>query len=99
MAKRIIEVSDLTIGYEDSIILKDLNFNIFESEIFIILGGSGCGKSTILKHMIGLYPPIRGKILIDGFDMASANEDEKKAFSRNFGVLYQSGALFSSLTL
>ncbi len=94
-----IEVRDLTIGYDDFVVLEKLNFNIYEKEIFIILGGSGCGKSTILKHMIGLYPPLNGDILINGSSIVCADEAEKKRISRMFGVLYQSGALFSSMTL
>ncbi len=99
MEKDVIEVENLSIGYGDFVVLENLNFTVKEKEIFIILGGSGCGKSTILKHMIGLYPPLKGKILIEGFDMATADDESRKKFSRNFGVLYQSGALFSSLTL
>ena len=97
--RKVIEVSNLTIGYDDFIILKNLNFHVYEKEVFIILGGSGCGKSTILKHMIGLYPPMSGEILINGLSMVHADDKGKKEISRQFGVLYQSGALFSSLTL
>lgn len=95
----VIEVKNLTIGYDDYVILDNLNFSIYEKEIFIILGGSGCGKSTILKHLIGLYTPIKGEIFINGSNIADADENQKKIMSRKFGVLYQSGALFSSLTL
>ena len=97
--RKVIEVSNLTVGYDDFIILENLNFHIFEKEVFIILGGSGCGKSTILKHLIGLYPPMSGEILINGSSMVNADDKAKKEISRQFGVLYQSGALFSSLTL
>ncbi|OGV50542.1 MAG: polyamine ABC transporter ATP-binding protein [Lentisphaerae bacterium GWF2_52_8] len=97
--KIVIEVSKLTIGYDDYVVLKDLNFSVKESEIFVILGGSGCGKSTVLKHMIGLNKPIEGDILINGESIAKAAEQEQERISRCFGVLYQSGALFSSLTL
>jgi phospholipid/cholesterol/gamma-HCH transport system ATP-binding protein len=65
----------------------------------VILGGSGCGKSTLLKHMIGLYKPASGKILIDGTDIVSADEQQRKEILRKFGVMYQSGALFGSMTL
>ena len=97
--RKVIEVSNLTIGYDDFIILENLNFQVYEKEVFIILGGSGCGKSTILKHMIGLYPPMSGEILINGLSMVKADDKGRKEISRQFGVLYQSGALFSSLTL
>lgn len=97
--KAVIEVQNLTIGYDDFIILKNLNFSVMEGEIFIILGGSGCGKSTILKHLIGLYRPLDGDIIINGINVVKANENDKKEIYRHFGVLYQSGALFSSMTL
>ena len=97
--KAVIEVRNLTIGYDDFIILKNLNFSVMEGEIFIILGGSGCGKSTILKHLIGLYRPLDGDIIINGINVVKANENDKKEIYRHFGVLYQSGALFSSMTL
>ncbi len=95
----VIEVKNLTIGYGDFIVLRNLNFSIRKGEIFIILGGSGCGKSTVLKHMIGLYEPFKGDILIKGKSIVKASIAEKSALCREFGVLYQSGALFSSLTL
>ncbi len=65
----------------------------------MILGGSGCGKSTLLKHMIGLYPVVKGKVLIDGADIVAADGDARDAILRKFGVMYQSGALFGSMTL
>jgi phospholipid/cholesterol/gamma-HCH transport system ATP-binding protein len=95
----IIEVENLTIGYGDFVVLENLNFSVREREIFVILGGSGCGKSTVLKHLIGLYEPLQGDIRIRGSSMVSADEDEKDRIAGTFGVLYQSGALFSSLTL
>lgn len=95
----VIEAIDLTIGYQDFVLLDNINFSIKRGEVFAILGGSGCGKSTILKHMIGLYQPLAGDILIKGKSMVHATEEEKVALTREFGVLYQSSALFSSLTL
>lgn len=97
--KNAIEVKDLTIGYGDFIVLKNLNFSVKKGEIFAILGGSGCGKSTILKHIIGLHQPKGGDILINGKSMVNATEHEREQLMREFGVLYQSSALFSSLTL
>ncbi|MCF6176069.1 MAG: ATP-binding cassette domain-containing protein [Victivallaceae bacterium] len=94
-----VEVKDLTIGYGDFIVLKDLNFSVKKGEIFAILGGSGCGKSTILKHIIGLHKPKSGEILVNGKSMVNATESEREKLMLEFGVLYQSSALFSSLTL
>lgn len=95
----IIEVSNLTVGYGDIIVLKDLNFSIFESEIFTILGGSGSGKTTLLKHLIGLDLPFEGDITINGRSIVNAEFDAKRELMRSFGVLYQSGALFGSLSV
>ena len=95
----VIEVKDLTIGYGDTTVLENLNFSIRKKEIFIILGGSGCGKSTLLKHIIGLYRPFYGDIIIKGRSIVRAAPEIKRDIMRNFGVLYQSGALFGSLTL
>lgn len=97
--KTVIEVKDLTIGYKDFVLLEKLNFSIKEGEIFIILGGSGCGKSTILKHLIGLFKPHSGNILINNKSIVNCSEDEKDKMFQDFGVLYQSAALFSSMTL
>jgi phospholipid/cholesterol/gamma-HCH transport system ATP-binding protein len=94
-----VEVIDMTVGYDDFILLKNLNFSVRKGEIFAILGGSGCGKSTILKHLTGLYSPLAGDILINGSSIVHAEKAEKNLIMRQFGVLYQSGALFSSLTL
>jgi len=95
----ILEVRNLTAGYWDFIVLEKLNFTVYEGEIFGILGSSGCGKSTVLKHIIGLNEPISGDIIITGISIVNSSEQVKEELSRKFGVLYQSGALFSSLTL
>ena len=95
----IIHVEDLTADYDGDVILRDINFEVFVGEVFVILGGSGSGKSTLLKHMIGLYKPASGKILIDGHDIVSADDRQRKEILRKFGVMYQSGALFGSMTL
>ena len=97
--EKIIEVKDLTVGYDDMTVLENLNFAVNKGEVFAILGGSGCGKSTILKHMIGLYKPMKGDILINNASIVDAEEIKKLELRKQFGVLYQSGALFSSLTL
>ena len=94
-----IEINDLTMAYGDRIIQENLNFNINRGDIFIIMGGSGCGKSTLLRHLIGLIEPARGNILYNSIDFWIAEEDERNRIMRNLGVLYQSGALWSSMTL
>lgn len=95
----LIQVRDLTAGYQDEVILNNISFDIYRGEIFIILGASGCGKSTLLKHMIGLYRPRRGKILIDGMDIVTTEGRGRLQIVRKFGVLFQSNALLSSMTL
>ena len=96
---KIIQVRDLTVGYGTDIILENISFDVLEGEIFIVLGGSGCGKSTLLKHLIGLIPPIAGQICIDGEDITKCNEETFKNILRKIGVLYQSTALFGSMTI
>lgn len=95
----VVEVRGVTIGYGKNIILEDLNFSVKKGEIFVILGGSGCGKSSTLKHLFGLYQPVKGDVLINGKSIVNATEEDRDLLTRDFGVLYQSGALFSSLTL
>jgi phospholipid/cholesterol/gamma-HCH transport system ATP-binding protein len=94
-----IEVRDLTIGYGDFVIQHDLNFTVRQRDIFFIIGGSGCGKSTLLRNMIGLVRPKKGDVLYDGQSFWNASEDERDVLTRKFGVLYQQGALWSSMTL
>ena len=99
MSEPIIRVEDFTTGYGGKILLKDIAFTVERGEVFVILGGSGSGKSTLLKHMIGLYEPMSGKILIDGDDIVTAEGDARQAILKKIGVMYQSGALFGSMTL
>lgn len=94
-----IAVQDLSIGYDSQVLMEHLNFEVRSGEIFCIMGGSGCGKSTLLKHIIGLYNPMRGDILIRGKSIVKANGAERQAIMREFGVTYQGGALFGSMTL
>lgn len=96
---KIVNVTGLTVGYGDTVVLRDISFSVDAGEIFVILGGSGCGKSTLLKHLIGLYEPFAGDILIFGESIVDADEAKKSSLMRRFGVTYQSGALFGSLTL
>src|SRR3990170_4398778 len=95
----IIRGEDFTAAYNGQVVLDRLNFEVYAGEVFAILGGSGCGKSTLLKHMIGLYKPAAGRILIDGEDIAAAQGEARLRILRKFGVMYQSGALFGSMTL
>ena len=95
----IIRVENLTAEYDGQVILADLDFYVRAGEVFVILGTSGSGKSTLLKHMIGLYNPAAGKVRIDGQDITAAEGDERLRILRKFGVMYQSGALFGSMTL
>ncbi|MDD2338026.1 MAG: ATP-binding cassette domain-containing protein [Geobacteraceae bacterium] len=95
----IIVVENLTAQYGENIIFRDVNFQVMKGEILVILGGSGCGKSTLLKHMFGLYKPAAGRVLINGIDVATDDEAALKTLRENFGVLFQSGALFGSMTL
>jgi len=96
----IIQVRNVTAGYgEDAVILHDISFDVYEGEIFVILGGSGCGKSTLLKHLIGLIRPMAGEVIIDGEDISRCDEEAFQETLKKIGVLYQSGALFGSMTL
>ena len=95
----IICVEHLTARYGERTIFDDVSFEVRAGEVFVILGGSGCGKSTMLKHMIGLYRPASGRIWIDGEDIARAQGEARRRLLRKIGVMYQSGALFGSMTL
>ena len=98
-AKIIVDVKDLSVGYGDTLVLEKINFTVKKGEIFGILGGSGVGKSTLLKHMIGLYPPMVGDVKIFSQSIINCTEAEKNELMRNFGVTYQGGALFGSMTV
>lgn len=97
--ENIINVEQVDAGYGTSPILKNVSFTVRRSEVFAILGGSGCGKSTLLKHIIGLNPPLGGQILIMGDRIFGGTAEERERAMRHFGVTYQSGALFGSMTL
>jgi phospholipid/cholesterol/gamma-HCH transport system ATP-binding protein len=97
--KPIIEVERFRAAYARRTVLEYLTFHIGRGEIFVIAGGSGCGKSTVLKHMIGLYEPAEGRILIDGQDIHASSGKARQVILRKFGVAYQSGALFGNLTV
>ncbi len=97
--RTIFEVCDLTMAYGSHVIQQDLSFEIMEGSIFVIMGGSGCGKSTLLRHLIGLQRPASGKILFNQMSFWDADQETRDGYMRSFGVLYQQGALWSSLTL
>lgn len=94
--ENIIEVEHLDAGYPGVTVLEDVNFTVAKGEVFALLGGSGCGKSTIMKHLIGLNPAIAGTIRIDGLEMNGENHER---ILRRIGVMYQSGALFGSMSV
>ena len=94
-----ITVEDLTMAYGDFIIQRDLNFTIRRGDIFIIMGGSGCGKSTLLRHMIGLKSPASGRVLFNDSSYWDSSAAEQQRIKRDFGISFQGGALWSSLTL
>ena len=94
-----ITARDLTMAYGDFVIQRDLNFSVRRGDIFIIMGGSGCGKSTLLRHLVGLKSPASGDVFFDDVNFWKSETEEQERIKRNFGVLFQSGALFSSLTI
>jgi len=94
-----ITVRDLTMAYGDFVIMHDLNFAVKRGDVFVIMGGSGCGKSTLLRHLLGLLEPARGEIWYGMDNFTRAAPEERDRMLRKFGVLYQGGALFSSMTL
>lgn len=95
MTENIIELSHVDAGYPGAEILHDVTFDVRKGEIFILLGGSGCGKSTVMKHMIGLNPVLAGSLRIAGEEW---NRKTRAGLCRKIGVMYQSGALFGSMT-
>jgi len=95
----LVSVRGLTMAYGTFVVMRDLDFDIMPRDIFVIMGGSGCGKSTLMRHLIGLREPAAGTIEYDGRDFTHAGPKERGAMIRRFGVMYQSGALWSSLTL
>lgn len=94
-----ITVKGLDMGYGSFILMRNLDFVVRKGDIFIIMGGSGCGKSTLLKILVGLKEPSRGQVIYDGVSFWDADPDKQLGIMRRFGILYQSGALWSSMTL
>ncbi len=95
----VLEVRDLDLGYDDVVVMHDLNFSVNKGDIFIVMGVSGCGKSTLFKSLIGLKNPTKGKVLYQGKSFWDEDEAGQQSMMRSFGILYQSGALWSSLTI
>ena len=94
-----IVVRDMVLAYGSFVLIQDLNFTVRRGDIFVIMGGSGSGKSTMMRQMIGLKRPARGQVLYDGVSFWDADPDTQEQVMHDFGVLYQSGALWSSMTL
>ena len=94
-----IVVKDLTMAYGSFVVQRDLTFTINRGDIFIIMGGSGCGKSTLMRHMVGLKAPAKGQVLYEGVSFWDTDPAAREQFMRKIGISYQSGALWSSMTL
>jgi phospholipid/cholesterol/gamma-HCH transport system ATP-binding protein len=94
-----ITVKNLTMAYGTFVLMKDINFTVKHGDIFVIMGGSGSGKSTLLRHMLGLIEPAKGEVLYGDFNFTKGEPLEREEMLRHFGVLYQGGALWSSMTL
>src|SRR5512143_2656839 len=95
----VVEVENLTTAYGDQVVLRDVSMTVRRGEVMVILGGSGCGKSTLLKHLIGLQKPTEGTVRVLGVDVPSAPQRTLEDLYRRVGIVYQSGALFGSLTV
>lgn len=95
----VIEARDIDMAYGSVVLMKEITFTVNRGDIFVIMGGSGCGKSTLMKIMIGLKEPARGDLFYDGKSFWNADPSEREQIMRRFGILYQSGALWSSMTL
>lgn len=94
-----ISVRDLTMAYGDFVVMRDISFDVSPGDVFVIMGGSGCGKSTLMRHLLGMLEPAEGEIFYDGESFTQASPEERQARLRGFGVLFQGGALWSSMTL
>ena len=94
--ENVIELEHVDAGYPGAVILSDVSFSVARGEVFILLGGSGCGKTTIMRHLIGLNPILGGKLTVAGLEWGS---ETRETLFRKIGVMYQSGALFGSMTL
>lgn len=98
-ARAVINVAGLHCGYDGTTILKDVSFRVRSGEIFFVIGGSGCGKSTLLRNLIGIHTPLAGSVEFFGESFTNASAHRRQSLLKTFGVLYQGGALWTSLTL
>ena len=94
-----ITVSDLTVAFGSFVVMRDLNFTINRGDIFIVMGGSGCGKSTIMRAMVGLKEPTKGRVFYGDISFWETDPMEREHIMRCVGILYQNSALWSSMTL
>lgn len=97
--KPVISVRNLTCGYDDTVVVDNVSFDVMHGEVFVILGGSGCGKSTLLKNMIGLHDPMGGEVFYGDEEFTTSDGKKRDRIIRQFGVMYQMGALFGSMSL
>ncbi len=95
----VITVRDLTMAFGERVLMRDLNFEVGEGEIFVVMGGSGSGKTTLLRHMVGLIEPATGAVFYGRENFTAASPAERGRLLQGVGVMYQSGALWSSMTL
>ncbi|OGR18426.1 MAG: polyamine ABC transporter ATP-binding protein [Desulfobacterales bacterium GWB2_56_26] len=98
-AKHPLKIQNLTIAYGEKVIQRDLNFTVNTGDIFVIIGGNGSGKSTLMRSLVGLQPPTQGTVLYEGLDFWNVDHAEHERIKRRLGVMFQGGALWSSLTL
>ena len=94
-----IEVEGLRMAFGSRTLMERLTFTIDRGDVFVIMGGSGSGKSTLLRHLVGLHAPAEGRIRLDGIDLWDADPEQRQALQRRFGIMYQQGALWTSMTL
>jgi len=95
----LVQVRDLTMAFGDNVVQRDLSFDVLPGEVLAVAGGSGCGKSTLLRHLIGLQVPAKGQILYGEHDLYAAQPDVRRTLMQTFGVAFQAGALWSSMTV
>src|SRR5271166_4665571 len=95
----LLSLRDVTLAFGPKVIQQNLSFDVRRGSIFAVMGGSGCGKSTVLKSMVGLLRPRAGVFRVDGEDYWGASEEHRLEISRRFGVLFQNGALWSAMTV
>jgi phospholipid/cholesterol/gamma-HCH transport system ATP-binding protein len=95
----LVQVRELTMAFGDNVVQRDLTFDVLPGEVLAVAGGSGCGKSTLLRHLIGLQEPAKGQVLYGEHDLYAAHPDVRRTLMQTFGVAFQAGALWSSMTV